>query len=106
MGKRNGKFAFSATLEATQVADYLVRIADGLRRGVVGLAAGEQTVQLAPTTMLALEIEAEGKAEKATGHIALELSWKPEYAAAAETLEITVDPREHGDRPAPAGTRD
>ena len=40
MGKRNRKFAFSATLEATQVADYLVRIADGLRRGVVRLSAG------------------------------------------------------------------
>jgi amphi-Trp domain-containing protein len=101
-GDRNDKFEFSATLEASQVADYLVRIADGLRRGVVGLTAGERGIRLAPTAMLAFEIEAEGKPEKAAGSIALELSWKPEYASAAEALEITVDPREEGGRE-PAG---
>ena len=53
--------------------------------------------------MLALEIQAEGKTDKAAGHIALELSWKPEYAAAAETLEITVDPREMEIDHVPAG---
>lgn len=106
MGKRNSKFAFSATLEAAQVADYLVRIADGLRRGVVGFSAGGEAVRLAPTAMLALAIEAEGKAEKATGHIALELKWKPEYATEMENLEITVDPREESGRYMPAGTRD
>lgn len=106
MGKRNSRFAFSATLEAAQVAEYLVRIADGLRRGVVGFSAGGESVRLAPTAMLALAIEAEGKAEKATGRIALELVWKPEYASEMDSLEITVDPREEGSRYVPAGTRD
>jgi len=106
MDKHNDKFEFSATLEATQVAKYLVRIADGLRQGIVGLAAGEDTVWLAPTAMVALEIEAEGKAEKAAGHLTLELSWKPEYALAADTLAITVDPRAKGDPVAPAGARE
>ncbi|GEM_PF-1693965 len=100
---KGGKFEFSATLEASQVADYLVRIADGLRRGVIGLTAGERAVRLEPTAMLAFEIEAEGKPEKSAGSIAMELSWKPEYASAAEALEITVDPREEGGRQ-PAGT--
>jgi amphi-Trp domain-containing protein len=103
---KGGKFEFSATLEASQVADYLVRIADGLRRGVIGLTAGERGVRLEPTAMLAFEIEAEGKPEKSAGSIAMELSWKPEYASAAEALEITVDPREEGGRqPAGASTQ-
>ncbi len=106
MGKRTRKFAFSATLEATQAAECLVRIADGLRRGVVRLSAGGETLQLTPTAMLAVEIQAEGKRDKAAGHLAVELSWTPEYAAAAETLEITVDPREMEDRHVRAGTRD
>ncbi|HXX39905.1 MAG TPA: amphi-Trp domain-containing protein [bacterium] len=95
---KGDKFDFSATLEASQVADYLVRIADGLRRGVVRLAAGERGIRLEPTAMLAFEIEAEGKPEKTSGSIAMELSWKPEYASAAESLEITVDPQEEGGR--------
>jgi len=105
MGPHNDKFEFSATLEATQIAKYLVRIADGLRQGIVGLAAGEETVWLAPTGMLALGIKAEGTVERTTGHITLELSWKPEYAAAAETLGTAVAPREQGDPVAPAGAR-
>jgi amphi-Trp domain-containing protein len=106
VGKRKSKFAFSATLEATQVADYLMRIADGIRRGVVGLSAGGESVRLAPTAMLALGIKAEAKAEKASGRIALDLIWKPEFAADGQSLEITVDPREESGRHAPAGTRD
>ena len=98
----NGKFEFSATLEAAQAAEYLSRIADGLRRGVVALTAGGRSIRLEPTAMMAIEIEAETKPEKSKGSLGLEISWKAERAAAKDTLAITVDPR---DEAAPAPSR-
>ena len=78
------KFEFTATLEAAQVADYLARIADGIRGGVIRLTAGERELQLGPVEVLKLEIEAEAKPEKGKGSIELEISWKSDYAATTQ----------------------
>ena len=90
----NGKFEFTATLAPEQAADYLSKVADGLRRGVIGLAAAGRSIRLEPGALLTLEIAAESKPEKAKGSLAVELSWKAREQASVDNLEVTVDPRE------------
>jgi len=90
----NGKFEFTATLAPEQAADYLNKVADGLRRGVIGLAAAGRSIRLEPGALLTLEIAAETKPEKAKGSLAVEVSWKAREQASVHNLEVTVDPRE------------
>jgi amphi-Trp domain-containing protein len=92
--RENGKFEFTATLEPSQAADYLSRIADGLRRGVIGLSSDGRTIRLEPGGMVSVEIVAESKPEKAKGSLGLEISWKARERVSGDALEITVDPRE------------
>jgi amphi-Trp domain-containing protein len=102
----NGKFEFTGTLEPAQAADYLSRIADGLRQGVIGLAAAGRSIRMEPGTWVTIEIAAESKPEKAKGSLAVEVSWKAREQASADALEITVDPREEaGHAPAPGRGR-
>lgn len=103
----NGKFEFTATLEPANAADYLTRIADGLRRGVIGLAAAGRSIRLEPGGMVTVEVAAESKPEKAKGSLGLEISWKAREQASVDTLEITVDPREEaGHAPSRGRSRD
>jgi amphi-Trp domain-containing protein len=103
----NGKFEFTATLEPAQAADYLARIADGLRRGVIGLAAAGRSIRMEPGPMVTVEIAGESKPEKAKGSLAVEISWKAREQASVDTLEITVDPREEaGHAPSRGRSRD
>jgi amphi-Trp domain-containing protein len=90
----SGKFEFAATVEAARAAEYLVRLAEGLRGGGVNLSAGESTIHLVPGTLVKLEIEAEGKPEKAQGSVAVEISWKADKVAEVPTLEVTTGPME------------
>ncbi|HEV2359934.1 MAG TPA: amphi-Trp domain-containing protein [bacterium] len=91
---KNGKFEFTATLEPANAADYLSRIADGLRRGVIGLTAAGRSIRLEPGSMVTVEIAAESKPEKAKGSLGLEISWKANQEESVAALEVTVDPRE------------
>ena len=77
------EFEFSTTTRGSQVAEYLNRIADGLRQGALTLGAGGHGVHLQPGEMIRLEIEAESKPDKGTASLQLELSWK----VAQETRE-------------------
>lgn len=67
---------FSTTARAAQIAEYLDRIADGLREGTLTLAASGHAVHLEPTDTLRFEMEAESKPDKGTASLQLELSWK------------------------------
>jgi amphi-Trp domain-containing protein len=91
---KNGKFEFTATLEPAQAADYLSRIADGLRRGIIGLSSAGRAIRLEPSSIVSVEIAAEAKPEKSKGSLAVEISWKAREHVTADELEITVDPRE------------
>ncbi len=103
----NGKFEFTGMLEPANAADYLTRIADGLRRGVISLAAAGRSIRLEPGGMVTIEVAAESKPEKAKGSLGLEISWKAREQASVETLEITVDPREEvGHAPSRGRSRD
>lgn len=103
---QNGKFEFTATLGLAQAADYLSKVADGLRRGVIGLSAAGRAIRLEPGAMVTLELAAECKPEKSKGSLALEISWKAREQASVETLEITVDPREEAGQVSGRGRRD
>jgi amphi-Trp domain-containing protein len=70
------EFEFSTTTRGSQVAEYLNRIADGLRQGTLTLGAGGHGVHLQPGETIRLEIEAESKPDKGTASLQLELSWK------------------------------
>lgn len=88
------KFEFLATLDIQRAADYLSRIAEGLRKGTLNLSAGGRSISLAPTSMVKIELEAESRGSDAgRGNLELEITWKDAYVAAAETLEISVEPR-------------
>jgi amphi-Trp domain-containing protein len=102
----HGKFEFTATLEPAHAADYLSRIADGLRRGVIGLSAAGRSIRMEPGATVTIEIAAESKPEKAKGSLAVEVSWRAREQASVDALEITVDPREEaGHAPAPSRGR-
>jgi amphi-Trp domain-containing protein len=103
----NGKFEFTGTAEPAQAADYLSRVADGLRRGVISLASAGRSIRMEPGTMVTVEIAAESKPDKGKGSLAIEVSWKAREQASVDTLEITVDPREEaGHAPSRGRARD
>jgi amphi-Trp domain-containing protein len=87
MGKNNG-FEFAGRVSTEQAAEYLERVAAGLRAGHIGLGAGGRRVNLVPAGIVKLELEAEG--EEGEGAISMELSWKPAEAP-APTLEILAE---------------
>ncbi len=90
----NGKFEFTATLGPAQAADYLSKVADGLRKGVIGLSSAGRSIRLEPGSLVTVEIAAESKPEKSKGSFAVEVSWRAREQASKDTLEVTVDPRE------------
>jgi amphi-Trp domain-containing protein len=75
------EFEFSTTTRGAQVAEYLNRIADGLRQGTLTLGASGHSVHLQPGETIRLEVEAESKPDKGTASLQLELSWKLAHGA-------------------------
>lgn len=113
MGDKSGKFEYAGQVSAEQAAQYLERIAAGLRAGHIALGAGARRASFAPTEMLKLEIEAEAK--EGRGDLALEISWRPaeepapvlqildEDEAAEAEAQDAVDVDEDDDDEAPTG---
>lgn len=85
MGGKGTEFEFAGQVAAEQAAEYLDRIAEGIRAGHVGLGAGGERVDLSFGELVKLEVEAESDGRK--GNISLDISWKPAEAP-APTLEI------------------
>ena len=91
------EFEFSTTTRGSQVAEYLNRIADGLRAGTLTLGSSGHSVHLRPGETIRLEVEAESKPDKGSASLQLELSWKMGTAARQphdEVLVIETDGRE------------
>ena len=88
MGDREGKFEYAGQVAAEQAAEYLDRIAAGIRAGHLAFGAGARRASFAPAELMKLEIEAE--AEEGKGSVAIELSWKP-IDEPAPALEILSD---------------
>jgi amphi-Trp domain-containing protein len=66
---------FSTTTEVMRVAEYLTRIADGLREGCVNLVASGQTIVLEPADIVRLQMEAKRLPGQRRTSLELEISW-------------------------------
>jgi len=87
---------FSTTTRGAQVAEYLNRIADGLRQGTLTIGAAGHTVQLQPSETIRLEVEVENRVDKGKGSLQLEISWKtasPARESVEDVLVIETDSR-------------
>jgi len=80
------EFEYADKLEATEVADYLVAIAEGLKSKSLKLQGKGQMITLVPPETMKLKVKAESKEGK--GELEMEISWKDEYIVGAQKLEI------------------
>ena len=71
------EFLFSSTTEVGRVAEYLMRIAEGLRLGRVSLSAPGRMVRLEPAQVVRLELGAQSNPEEGKASLELEISWEP-----------------------------
>lgn len=90
--KGHEAFEFTATLDAPRAAEYLERVAAGIRAGAVGLKAGNRVLQLAPAGSLRLELRAEMKPEKGEGRLEVAVIWRGAAPTEEEPLEIDPAP--------------
>lgn len=80
------EFEYADKLNSGEVADYLEKIAEGLKAKSLTLRGRGQAITLLPQDMLRLKVSAETKEGK--GAIEFEISWKDEYAVGSQKLEI------------------
>ena len=71
------EFLFSSTTEVGRVAEYLMRITDGLRLGRVSLSAPGRMVRLEPARVVRLELGAQSEPKEGKASLELEISWEP-----------------------------
>jgi amphi-Trp domain-containing protein len=86
-------------LSAAEAAEYLERIAAGLRCGAVQVRVNRREMWLRPDPTVTLEIRGRGKADE--GRLVLGLSWNSKFVAIPEEVQIGAgDPivRESGYR--------
>jgi amphi-Trp domain-containing protein len=93
MGKDRFELARIASPE--EVAEYLISLAQGLKRGEVALESGGHTLRLVPPDDLKVVLSAQTKERK--GKIDIEIGWKRGPAPRAKALQVGVG--------WPAGTR-
>ena len=93
------KFDYNAPADTGCVAEYLTRIAEGLRSGSISLTADKKTINLAPSQVVRFEIDATSSAVKGRGSLVLEISWKAVTESARGTLEISTQPVKEDDDP-------
>lgn len=84
---------FAGTAGRELVAEYLNRLADGIRLGAVTLTSAGQSVHLESPARLRFEVEARHRPDKGSSSIQLEISWKAERAVREEDEErLTIEP--------------
>ena len=83
------EFEYAEKLGATEVADYLMKIAEGLKGRNLTLNGKGQTITLLPDETVKLKVKAEAKEGK--GEIEFEIGWKEEYVVGAQKLEIGTE---------------
>ena len=71
------EFVFSSNTEVGRVAEYLMRIANGLRQGRVSLSAPGRVVKLEPAEIVRLELGARSRPDEGKASLEFEISWEP-----------------------------
>ncbi len=85
MGKN--KVSIDGALELNQVTAYLEDLLNGLKAGKVHIQLGDESVSLAPSSIVDCEIEVSQKKEKEK--ISIQLSWKKD-ASSKENVKISA----------------
>lgn len=85
MSEKN-EFEYAEKLGATEVADYLMKVAEGLKSRNLTLQGQGQAITLLPKEIVKLKVKAESKEGK--GEVEFEIAWKEEYIIGSQKLEI------------------
>jgi amphi-Trp domain-containing protein len=89
MGKKDIEFKVAGTNE--QLAEYLEKLAAGLRESTLYIEQGNQAITLNPSEDITLELEAKKKDEKQK--LSIKLSWRsvPKVSEGESALTISTD---------------
>ncbi len=77
-------------LSAAEAAEYLERIAAGLRSGAVQLKVNRRELWLRPDPTVTLEIQGRGRVDE--GRLVIGLSWNSKFVVLPEEVTITASP--------------
>jgi amphi-Trp domain-containing protein len=86
------RFEFELIGTSDEIAEYLMSLAAGLKRGEVSLESGERALRLAPPGEVKLELKIGTKGHK--GKIEVEVGWKRREGTRASDLRVEVDSRD------------
>jgi amphi-Trp domain-containing protein len=81
-------FAYSDIVPVDEVAAYLRKLAEGLRRGSLALEAQGQQISLCPASLVKVEVKAH--ASNGRGELKLEVSWKDVSCTEKERLQVST----------------
>jgi amphi-Trp domain-containing protein len=100
MGKKDIEFKVMGTNE--QLADYLENIAASLRKNTLYIEQGSQSVTLAPSEEITMELSAKSKEEKEK--LSIKLSWRsiPKAVDGDAALKIATEAPAEDPQEAPA----
>ncbi len=79
-------FKYSDKMKSEDAADYLIKLAEGIRNGQLTLQGQGHTITVVPRDVVKLEVRASRKEGK--GELELEVSWKEKYVFTADRLEV------------------
>ena len=81
--RRKNKVKFAAQMQRAEAVAYFRALVDGLANGRLEFKQGEETLELAPSDLVSIEVKAAAKGEKQK--VSFELEWKGE----PETFDIS-----------------
>lgn len=79
-------FKYSDRMKSEQAAEYLTRLAEGIRNGQLTLQAEGHTITIVPKDIVKLEVRATSREGK--GELELEVSWREKYVLSARRLDV------------------
>jgi amphi-Trp domain-containing protein len=77
---------YSDKMGSKQAAEYLTKLADGIRNGQLTLQAQGHTITIVPRDIVKLKVHATSKEGK--GELELEVSWREKYVLSAQRLDV------------------
>ena len=80
-------FKYSDRMKSNDAADYLQKLAEGIRSGNLTLQGQGHTITIVPRDHVKLEVRATQK--QGRGELELEVSWKEKYVFSAQQLDVS-----------------
>ncbi len=88
MKEMKDKLEMKAQMKSTEVAKYLIGLADGFKAGRIVVEQGPDSLVLLPAVLAEVEVEARVKKDKA--RFTLEVSWRTACEEDSEALTISA----------------